>query len=292
MTNLGFGVSAGAKATLSALRAKLRHILESPYAAGFITSVILINAVVLGLETWPAAMNAAGPALLLADQIALSIFVVELTLKIFAFGPGFFRKGWNLFDFALVSLALLPATHSFSALRALRILRAFRLISTIPQLRRVVESLLSALPGMGAVMVLLALVFYVSAVLATKMFAAEFPEWFGSIGASLYSLFQIMTLESWSMGIVRPVMQEYPWAWAFFVPFIVVTSLTVLNLFIALIVSALQEQDTSRSVPHENAGREDGLKQDIEALSVKVSELQEEIAKMRLQLDGSGSGTS
>ncbi|MDJ0643974.1 MAG: ion transporter, partial [Erythrobacter sp.] len=137
--------------------------------------------------------------------------------------------------------ALVPAGEQFSVLRALRILRALRLISVVPSMRKVIAGLFSAIPSIGTVIVMLLLLFYISAVMATKLFGEAFPEWFGTLGASLYSLFQVMTLESWSMGIVRPVMEVYPYAWAFFVPFILLTSFIVLNLFIGVIVNAMSE---------------------------------------------------
>ena len=146
------------------------------------------------------------------------------------------------FDFTVVAISLVPASAAFSVLRALRVLRVLRLVSVVPSMRKVVQALLQAIPGMGSVVALLALLYYVFAVMATKLFGAAFPEWFGTIGAAAYSLFQIMTLESWSMGIVRPVMEVYPFAWAFFVPFILITSFAVLNLFIAIIVNAMQSQ--------------------------------------------------
>lgn len=135
----------------------------------------------------------------------------------------------------------MPHSGSLSVLRSMRILRGLRLFSSVPSLRRVVGALVHALPGMASIGVVLAVLFYVSAVLATKLFGASFPQWFGHLGASLYTLFQIMTLESWSMGIVRPVLEMHPYAWVFFVPLIVVTSFAVLNLFIGVIVSAIQE---------------------------------------------------
>ena len=127
-----------------------------------------------------------------------------------------------------------------------------RLIRVVPSLRRVVGGLMAALPGMGSITMLLLLVFYVFSVMATKLYGGVFPEWFGSIGASAYSLFQIMTLESWSMGIVRPVMEQFPMAWIFFIVFILCTSFTVLNLFIGIIVSAMQAEHEA----HANEDRE------------------------------------
>ena len=175
----------------------LRRIVESSKLQNFITAVIAINAVILGLETSPTVMNAAGSILHLLDQIAVAIFVIELLMKLAVYRLGFFRRSWNIFDFTIVAITLLPMGQGVSVLRALRILRAFRLISTVPSMRKVVEALMKAIPGMVSVLTLLLLVFYVSAVMATKLFGSGFPEWFGTIGASLYSLFQIMTLESW-----------------------------------------------------------------------------------------------
>ncbi|MEQ8345205.1 MAG: ion transporter [Sneathiellaceae bacterium] len=222
------------------LRERARRLTESRAFNMAVAAVIVINAVTLGLETSTEAMDAAGPVLELLDVAALSVFVVELLLKIYVQRLRFFRDGWNIFDFIVVGIALVPAAGEFSVLRALRVLRVLRLISVIPQMRAVVGALLTALPGMGSVIAVLAIAYYVAAVIATKLYGASFPQWFGSIGSSMYSLFQIMTLESWSMGIVRPVMEVHPLAWLFFVPFIVITSFAVLNLFIALIVNAMQ----------------------------------------------------
>lgn len=224
----------------SSPRSALAAFVEAPFFQHFITAVILVNAVTLGLETSKVAMEAAGPLLVALDRIALAIFVVELSLKLAAWRLRFFRDGWNLFDLAVVAIALVPAAGPLSVLRALRILRVLRLLSVVPSMRKVVTALFGALPGMGSIIAVLLLVFYVGAVLSTKLFGDAFPDWFGTIGGSMYSLFQIMTLESWSMGIVRPVMEAYPYAWAFFVPFIILTSFMVLNLFIAIIVNSMQ----------------------------------------------------
>ncbi|MEN0088484.1 MAG: ion transporter, partial [Pseudomonadota bacterium] len=198
------------------LRGRLRTFLTSRRFEAFITAIIAINAVTLGMETSSTIMGAIGPFLIVFDKLVLGIFVVEILLKLFAFGGRFFRSGWNWFDLVIVGISLMPASGALSVLRALRILRVLRLISVVPALRRVVGALVEALPGMGSIIVLMGLVFYVFAVMSTKLFGGTFPEWFGSVGASAYSLFQIMTLESWSMGIVRPVMETFSWAWAFF----------------------------------------------------------------------------
>lgn len=214
-------------------------LVESRPFRTVITTLILINAVVLGLDTAPSVMAKHGSWLRLVDNAILLVFVAELLLKLIAYRLRFFASGWNIFDFLVVGVSLAPATSNLSILRALRVLRVMRLLSVVPSLRRVVEALIKSLPGMGAITAVLCLVFYVGAVLSTKLFGAEFDAWFGTIGRSMYTLFQIMTLESWSMGIVRPVMDVYPHAWTFFVPFIFLTSFMVLNLFIGIIVNSL-----------------------------------------------------
>ena len=260
-------------------RFSLRALVESRAFNLGITAVIVLNASTLGLETWPKAVAVAGAWLYWLDLLALLVFTSEIAAKLFVYRQRFFRDGWNLFDFVIVAIAWLPAAGPFAVLRALRILRVLRLVSVVPQMRTVVGALFNALPGMMSIVAVLLLVFYVAAVMATKLFGAEFPAWFGSIGESMYSLFQIMTLESWSMGIVRPVMEVYPLAWVFFVPFVIVTSFAVLNLFIALIVNSMQSvhlQDRN------SAATEAALAHDErETLLQKMDQLAEEIRRMR-----------
>jgi len=233
--------------------------LDRPRIRQFIIGVIIFNAILLGLETPPEVMGTAGTIILTLDWICLAIFVIEIALKLVAHGARFFRSGWNVFDFLIVGIALMPATHGLSVLRALRILRILRVISAAPRLRRVVEGFVTALPGMGSVFLLMGIIFYIGAVMATKLFGASFPEWFGTLGASFYSLFQIMTLESWSMGIVRPVMDVYPYAWLFFVPFIMVTTFAVVNLLVGLIVNSMQDAHAEESNAATDAYRDEVL---------------------------------
>ncbi len=223
------------------MRAQIGAFIDRPVVQNFILGVILFNAVILGLETSKPVMADFGPLILMLDTLCLAIFVVEIALKLFARGAGFFRNGWNLFDFVIVAISLVPATQGLSVLRALRILRLLRVVSVTPSLRRVVEGLMNALPGMGSVFLLMGIIFYIGSVMATKLFGDDFPQWFGTLARSAYSLFQIMTLESWSMGIVRPVMEVYTYAWAFFVPFILITTFAVVNLVVGLIVNSMQE---------------------------------------------------
>jgi len=257
----------------------LRALVESKGFGQVVMAVIVINAITLGLETSERAVAAAGPLLSAIDRAALVFFTMELTLRLWAYRFAFFRGGWNLFDLAVVAVSWLPTAGAFSVLRALRVLRVLRLISVVPQMRAVVGALFRALPGMGAIAAVLGLVFYVAAVMATELFSATFPQWFGSVGASLFSLFQIMTLESWSMGIARPVMEVHPWAWMFFVPFVVVTSFTVLNLFIALIVNSMQAVQADEQ---QRSERVEGLAHDErEAIIEMMEELRQEIRELK-----------
>lgn len=256
------------------MQAKLRTLLEKPQFANIIMGVIIFNAILLGMETSKPIMAAAGPVILMLDKLCLAIFVAELVAKMFVYRGRFFRDGWNIFDFIIVGISLIPATQGFSAIRALRILRVLRLISTVKSLRRVVEGLITALPGMASVFVLMSLIFYVGAVIATKLFGDMFPDWFGTLGQSGYSLFQIMTLESWSMGIVRPVMEIYPLAWMFFIPFIMVTTFAVVNLLVGLIVNSMQDAHAEESNANTDAYREDVANR-LSAIEAKLDALVE-----------------
>jgi voltage-gated sodium channel len=263
-------------------RARLAEFLERPVVRNGVMWVIIFNAIILGMETSPAIMERVGPLLITLDRICLGIFVVELVLKLYALGPRFFRNGWNVFDFIIVGISLIPTSGGLSVLRALRILRVLRLISVAPRLRRVVEGFITALPGMASVFMLIAMIYYIAAVMATKLFGASFPEWFGSLGASGYSLFQIMTLESWSMGIVRPVMEVYPYAWAFFVPFILCTTFAVMNLLIGLIVSSMQEASGHDADVKTDAYRDEVLAR-LVAIEARLAEREASEAKDRAQ---------
>ena len=180
--------------------------------------------------------------------------------------------------FTVVAIALVPASSQFSVLRALRVLRVLRLLTMVPQMRRVVGALLSAIPGLSTIIMVLLLIFYVFAVIATNLFGDQYADWFGSIGSSMYTLFQVMTLESWSMGIVRPVMEVFPMAWLLFVPFIILTAFAVLNLFIGVIVDAMQSENA------ENAHDErEAMKNESAAILQEVRALRAELAAMKAE---------
>ena len=265
------------------LQQQAQQLAEHRWFSHSILVLILINAILLGLETSAAVMQDFGAVILLADKILLAVFVLELLLRIFAYRLNFFKDPWSLFDFAVVGIALMPATGQFSVLRALRVLRVLRLLSIVPSMRRVVSALLGSLPGLGSIAMVLLLIYYVFAVIATKLFGAAFPEWFGSIGASFYTLFQVMTLESWSMGISRPVMEQFPFAWAFFVPFILIATFTMLNLFIAIIVNTMQTF-TDQEHAAERAEDKKAEQAEQQLMHQQLTSIQQELQALRAEL--------
>ena len=230
------------RSSRGSLREWVTEWVEDARVQNTIIAIIVFNAVTLGLETSVTVRAYAGDLLGWVERAVLTIFVVEILIKLYAYRLQFFRSGWNTFDFVIVGISLVPDAGPLAILRALRILRLLRLLTKMQRLRRIVESLLRAIPSIGWIAVLLLMVFYIFAVMGTKMFGESFPDDFGHLGLSMYSLFQIMTLESWSEEISRPIMERYPLAWLYFVTFILVTAFTVLNLFIGIIVSAMQEQ--------------------------------------------------
>ncbi|MBP2436043.1 ion transporter [Microbacterium amylolyticum] len=252
------------------LRARVDGWVESAVVQRIVIVVIIANAIILGLQTTSWASGSVGSTLMVLDTICLVVFVTEIVAKLYGKGFAFFRSGWNVFDFFVVAVALVPDAGGFAVLRTLRILR---LISLVKRLRFVIEALAGAIPGIASIGTLLLLMFYVGAVMATSLFSETFPEWFGNVGASAYSLFQVMTLESWSMGIARPVMEVHPWAWAFFVPFVVLSAFAVLNLFVAVIVDSMQNL---REVP-------DAWPDESEA-EKEVHETRSEMAELRSQV--------
>ncbi len=254
----------------------LRRLVDHPLTEKIVIALIVVNAITLGLETSPSVMAAHGELLMGVDRLLLTIFVAELAARMVVRGPKFFADPWNVFDFLVVGIALLPATGSLSVLRALRILRVLRLITVVPSLRAVVSALVGALLGMGSIMMLLVLIFYVFAVMATKLFGGTHPDTFGSIGISMLSLFQVMTLDAWSDGLMRPMMEQYPYAWMFFIPFVLASAFIVLNLFIGVVVSALEtERDAERMRKQENS----------ETLSAAIGNAAADLARVSESLD-------
>ena len=268
-----------------------RFAASNPFQRAVI-ALIVLNAVTLGLETSDSIMASWGSILLALDSALLYIFTAELALRIYAFRGRFFRDPWGIFDLVVVGIAWMPATGPLSVLRALRVLRVLRMISIIPSLRTVVEAMLHALPGMGSIVLLMALIFYVFAVMATKLYGDILPERFGTLGLSLYTLFQMMTLESWSEANVRPILAQQPLAWMFFVPFILLATFVVLNLFIGVIVDSIQTLRAERESADSKEARDASeaaaatAHEDQQAVLVEIRALRAEIAALRAERAG------
>lgn len=248
---------------------KIEDFVENPIIQHAIVVLIILNAALLGLETSAEVMQAYGTELVLIDHLILGIFILEIALLIIARRTDFFKDPWSVFDFVVIAIALVPATESLSVLRALRVLRVLRLINKVESMRKVVGGLLSCLPSLASVVSLILIIFYVSAVIATNLFGQAFPELFGSMGNTAFTLFQVMTLESWSDGIARPVMEKFPYAWIFFIFFILIATFVIVNLFIAVIVDSL------------NSGASD---KDAQVTIDQSHALQSELLAMRQEL--------
>lgn len=261
------------------LRANITRLVESRLFVGLIVGLILLNALTLGLETSDRMMELYGPVLLMLDQIVVGVFVAEMILKFYAYRLSFFRNGWNVFDLSIIALSLIPATGPLAILRALRIFRVLRLFSIVPQMRMVITGLLRAIPGMTSVVAVIAIVFFVFSVLVTKIFGRTgdpvLEGLFGDLGASMFTLFQLMTLEDWVGGIVEPAMELHPWSWMIFIPFIILTTFAILNLFIGVIVEAMQNvhNEEQRKMSPDDPDKEvtlEDLRRDIQALRDEI----------------------
>lgn len=226
------------------MREKLQNFIENKLVTNFILAVIILNSIVLGLLTYPNIYKAYGNFLNLTCSMCVIIFTIEIFIKLYVYGKNFFKDGWNNFDFILVAMSWIPTCgvlSSFRAFRVLRALRALRLVTRLERLRIIVQAIIESIPNVAWASVLLILLFYIFAIMGTTIFSNAFPEFFGTIGKSMFSLFQIMTLESWSMGIARPVIAQFPFAWLYFVSFILISSFIVMNVIVGIVVNAIAE---------------------------------------------------
>jgi voltage-gated sodium channel len=269
----------------------LTTVVNDPRTERVIMSLIVVNAVILGLETSKTMMASYGWLLEILDHIILAVFVVEIAARVIVHRVAFFRDPWSVFDFIVIGIALVPATETFSVLRSLRVLRVLRLITGVPTLRRVVAGLLAALPGMGSIVFLIGLIYYVFAIMATKLFGDDNPNLFGTLGDSLFTLFTVMTLEGWTNDVARPVMQNHPYAWVFFVVYIVITTFMVLNLFIGVVVNAMQEEASKADAEEREVERE-MIQEEAAPILAAVKSLRTEVAELRAELAGRRAQTS
>ncbi|MBS7363935.1 MAG: ion transporter [Paludibacteraceae bacterium] len=245
--------------------------------------IILINSIVLGLITSEAIYAKFGELLEFILSACVVIFTVEITLRIIAKGWRFFLNGWNIFDFLLITMALMPETGAAITFRVFRVLRALRMVSSMKKLRHIVSAILVSAPHVFWAAVLEMIIFYIFGIMGQNLFHEAFPQWFGSLGETVYTLFQVTTLESWSMGIARPVMKVYPWAWMYFVPFVMISSYIVLNVVVGVVVNA-----TSDISEDDNISMKDKIKAKKVTnteLSEQINELKEHILRLEAKLE-------
>ncbi|MFC4401713.1 ion transporter [Gracilibacillus xinjiangensis] len=238
----------------------------------FITGLIIINAILIGLETFPNIYAEYYNLFFVIDIVILAIFTIEVLLKIIVLRKSFFKNSWNIFDLIIVlGSVILYSTPYVGVLRIFRVLRVFRTITTIPTLRRIVAALFMAIPTISSVLLIMAIIFYVYAILGTSFFREISPEYFGDIFLSSVTLFQIFTLESWASGIFRPIFQQAPSSWLYFLSFIVITTFIMINLIVGEIVNNAQK--LSESIEEET----DEIKDEIH----EIIELRKEINEIK-----------
>jgi len=219
------------------------RIVSAGWFEPFMIGCIIANGIIIGLETSKEIEAAHGHLLHLGNDVFLVIFIIEAAMKITSVAPRlrlYFGNGWNLFDFTVVVLSLVPATGEFALVaRLIRVLRVLRLVSAVPQLRLIVATLVRSIPSMGHVILLMGVIFYIYGVTGYHLFHAQDPDNWGTLGAALLTLFQIVTLEGW-VDVMETAMEALPWAWVYFVSFVLIGTFVMLNLFIAVVINNLE----------------------------------------------------
>ncbi|MBT8473649.1 MAG: ion transporter [Marinicaulis sp.] len=255
---------------MASAREKTENLIESRGFQGGVLILIILNAILLGAETFPKIKADYGEFISTIDRLIIYAFLFEIGLRIFAERENYFKKGWNVFDFTIVMVSLLAATSGFAALRAFRVLRVLRLITVIPRMRVVVSALLDSIPGIASVGVVLALIIYVFAVIAATLYGPEHPELFRDVFASMYTLFQVMTLEGWP-DIAAEVRATHPNSWVFFMTFVLIATFTVLNLFVAIVVRVVEED--SNEILDSVAESQKSVEGELAAIRAEITKL-------------------
>jgi voltage-gated sodium channel len=263
-----------------------KRIAAAPAFERAIIAIILLNAALVGVETVPAAMQAHGQWLHLGNKLVLAAFIVEALIKIVAHAPrygGYFRSGWNVFDFSLIVLSLIPASGEFAMVaRLIRLLRVLRLVTAVPKLRLLVATLLRSVPGIGYVVMLMGVLFYVYGVTGYFLFHPHDPQHWGSLGAALLTLFQIATLEGWA-DIMRTAMEHVPYAWIYFLSFVLVGTFVLINLFVAVVINSLEE--SHKEIAQIPAAAHD-LSDELKSARAMIAHLDEQLERVEAKLPG------
>lgn len=271
---------------------KLKSWVESNFFQNFILAVIVINCVIMGFQTSANVMNVCGDILNTVDKICLIIFIIELFLKIIVYNKHFLKNGWNIFDTIIVAISVLSdfsflssfrVFRVFRSLKALKSLRGLRLISGIEKLQVIVMAIIRAIPSILWTGGLLSLIYYIFAIMGVSLFGEAFPDWFGNIGRAMYTLFQVMTLESWSMGISRPVMEVYPMAWLYFVPFVLISAFIVMNVVVGIVVNSISEVTQINNA--EEVEKSDDINKELELIKQHIQNIEILMQKKELKSD-------
>ena len=227
------------------------RLVHKPYFEYAIIGLILLNAALLGIETSPAMERQFGDLLHLGNQIILAVFILEALLKMLAFAPRadrYFRDGWNVFDFLIIAFALIPATGEFATIaRLARLLRALRLISAVKELRLIVAALVRSIPSVTHVLILMSIIVYIYAIIGYQLYHEHDPTHWRSLGVSVLTLFNIITLEGWTV-VMDNAMQLHPWSWIYFVSYVIIATFVVINLFVAIIINQLDDAERQQEL--------------------------------------------
>lgn len=268
----------------------LKKLVDSKAFQGIILFVILFNCVLMGIETIKGLSENTLFVLAVINDICLWIFIAEIIIKFLAYGPSYFKDPWNWFDMFVVGISLFSGLSFMSAFRAMRVLRVLKslkalkgtkLIGSVRHLQVIIVAIVRSIPSIMWTGILLILIYYIFALIGVNLFGDAFPDWFGNIGKAMYTLFQVMTLESWSMGISRPVMEVYSFAWAYFVPFVLLSSFIVMNVVVGIVVNAISEvtADNAKEEAKENPVSNQELVSEIHSLKEQLDRLEKQLAK-------------
>lgn len=254
----------------------IRRTVNHKHFTTIILILIIINAVIVGLESNPAIYQSYKQIFSFLDRLLLWIFTIEIILRMISEKHRYFKDSWNWFDFIIVASGhLFVGAYFITVLRILRVLRVIRALSVIPSLRKLVDALLLTIPSLGNILLLMSILFYIYAVTGTMLFAEVAPQYFGSLQLSLLTLFQVVTLESWASGVMWPIFHELPWSWLYFVSFVLIGTFVIFNLFIGVIVSNVDKANCENTEPSKE--------NEISELRAEINELKQLILHLSNQ---------
>lgn len=278
----------------------LKKIVDGKVFQGIILFVIIFNCILMGVETIKGLSDTTLYIFATINTVCLWIFIAEIIIKILAYGLDYFKDPWNWFDMVIVGISMvsgLPFMAAFRAMRVLRVLKSLKalrgtkLIGSVKHLQVIIAAIIKSIPSIMWTGILLILIYYIFALIGVNLFGEAFPDWFGTIGKAMYTLFQVMTLESWSMGISRPVMEVFSFAWAYFVPFVLLSSFIVMNVVVGIVVNAISEvtaeenaasaESEEAAAPAKTSGSDEELLKEIRSLKDQLERLEKSLEKTK-----------